>query len=321
MNCRTITLRCQTRGYPAFSVRGPACGRSVARQNNRGDHVGAEFTANGRAGFASDLGKRMKENDSPAEKASANSQVFSKGLKLLTYVARAGGEVGVREMARDMGMAVSVVHRLVSSLAEQEYLEKNPETGKYRVGYQAFEVGRTYLRSAKLEVCAPNVLRSVVQSYGVNAFLGVMRGSSVIYLIAMQDFGPYNIRVAPGSEVPLATTAMGKVLLADLRLEEAAAKLNEYAAQKFSAIEDARTDDVLHQLATIRRLGYAVSEDESFHGVISVGAPVTDFSGRVVAAISVGQPMRLQNELGKEKLIECAVSAAAEISRCLGAER
>lgn len=263
----------------------------------------------------------MKSKNTPSEQSTSSSQVFSKGLRLLTYVARCGGEVGVREMARDMGMAVSVAHRLVSSMAEQEFLEKNPETGKYRVGYQAFEVGRTYLRSAKLEVCAPNILREVVEKHGLNAFLGVMRELSVIYLIAMQDFGPYNIRVAPGSEVPLATTAMGKVLLADLGNDEAAAKLKEYAEQKFSSLEPTHVEEFLRQLAAIRRQGYAVSEDESFHGVISVGAPVTDFSGRVVAAISVSQPMRLQNALGKDKLIACAIDAAAEISRCLGAGR
>jgi len=252
--------------------------------------------------------------------ASSGSLVLAKALRVLNHVASCGGEVGVRDLARETRLPVTVVHRLVSSLLEYRYLEQNTETGKYRIGVQAFEVGRVYLKSAKIETCAPPVLRKVVEKQGLNAFLGVMRDLSVVYLLALQDFGPYNIRVAPGSQVPLTTTAMGKVLLADLSDGEIEIKLAQYAAQRFSAPEPPSLGEMLAQLHIIRRQGYAVSQDEAFHGVVSVGAPVTDFSGRVVAAISIGRPVHLKAATSVEKMIACAQKAAAQISTCLGAQ-
>jgi len=263
-------------------------------------------------------GSKTRKEEGGAE--SGGSQVMTKGLRVLSHVAHCGGEIGVRELARDVGLPVAVVHRLVSSLSELNYLEKNPESGKYRIGYEAFEVGRTYLRSARIETCAPPVLRNVVDAHRLNAFLGVMRDLSVIYLITIQDYGHYDIRIAPGSEVPLATTAMGKVLLADLADDEILEKLGQYAEKRFSAFDISRRDTVIEEIVQIRQQGYAVSEDGSFRGTVSVAAPVYNFTGRVIAAVSVGRPTQISSGPTVESMIECAVEAAGRISACLGAQ-
>ncbi|KAK54177.1 IclR family transcriptional regulator [Bordetella bronchiseptica] len=263
-------------------------------------------------------GSKTRKEEGGAE--SGGSQVMTKGLRVLSHVAHCGGEIGVRELARDVGLPVAVVHRLVSSLSELNYLEKNPESGKYRIGYEAFEVGRTYLRSARIETCAPPVLRNVVDAHRLNAFLGVMRDLSVIYLITIQDYGHYDIRIAPGSEVPLATTAMGKVLLADLADDEILEKLGQYAEKRFSAFDISKRDTVIEEIVQIRQQGYAVSEDGSFRGTVSVAAPVYNFTGRVIAAVSVGRPTQISSGPTVESMIECAVEAAGRISACLGAQ-
>lgn len=252
-----------------------------------------------------------------AEFSESGSQVLSRGLRVLTQVARMG-ESGVRELARETGMSVTVVHRLVSSLAHQHYLEKNPESGKYRIGLQAFEVGRTYLRSARIETCAPPVLRNLVDSKKLNAFLAVMRDLSAVYLIAIQDFGHYDIRIAPGSEVPLATTAMGKALLADLEDDEIIAKLSEYAEKRFSAFDMSHAHDFMAEINEIRNNGFAISEGGSFRGTTSVAAPVYNYTGRVIAAISIGRPTHIENHVSTDDMRDYAIEAAEQISACLG---
>ncbi len=249
----------------------------------------------------------------------STSQLLSKGLRVLSHVAQIGGEVGVRDLAREMAMSTTVMHRLISTLAEQRFLERNPENGKYRIGAQAFEVGKAFLRSAKIETCAPPVLRRVVQQSDFNAFLGVMRGASVVYLIAMQDNGPLAIRVAPGAEAPLHATAMGKVLLAELPDEEIRQKLALYFDTKFSASVQRDPASLIDEIDVVRRRGYAISDDEAFRGIVSVGAPIRDFSQKVVAAISISKPKALLKEREIEHVISTAIDAADKISRNLGA--
>ena len=255
----------------------------------------------------------MAHNKSPE----AGSQVLTRGLRVLTQIARMG-EVGVRELARELELPVTVVHRLVTSLAHQKYIEKSPESGKYKIGLQAFEVGRTYLRSARIEICAPPVLRKLVDSEKINAFLTVMRNLSAVYLIAIQDFGHYDIRIAPGSEVPLATTAMGKVLLADLTDSEILQKLTEYSEQRFSSFDIGHVDKIMQEINEIRQNGFCISEGGSFRGTVSIAAPVYNFTGRAIAAISLGRPTQLENTISIEDMVAYAIEAAKDISTCLG---
>lgn len=250
----------------------------------------------------------------------SGSQVMTKGLRLLSHIAHCGGEVGVRDLARETGLALAVVHRLLSSMTELNYLDKNPETGKYRIGYEAFEVGRTYLRSARIETCAPPVLRNLVDAHRLNAFLGVVRDLSVVYLITIQDYGHYDIRIAPGSEVPLATTAMGKVLLADLPDDEIYEKLGRYAEKRFSAFDISKRESLVEEIIAIRQQGYAISEDGSFRGTVSVAAPIYNFTGRVIAAVSAGRPTQVNNAPSVEEMAQLTVEAANRISVCLGAQ-
>lgn len=267
-------------------------------------------------------GAGTNDNDTNGKDGGAKtstSQLLAKGLRVLTHIADHGGEVGVRDLARAMAMSTTVTHRLIATLAEQRFLERNGENGRYRIGPQAFEVGKAFLRSAKIETCAPPILRKIVQQTDLNAFLSVMRGANVVYLVAMQDNGPVNIRVAPGTSAPLHATAMGKVLLAELPDDEVRQKL----ALSFDGkpggpvAKDAST--LLDEIAVVRTRGYAISDEEAFRGVVSVGAPIRDFSQRVVAAIAISKSKAHLREREIEQLIAVALEASEQISRAMGA--
>lgn len=259
---------------------------------------------------ASDAGESTKSRTS-------SSLLLTKGLRLLRQVANQG-ECGVRELARQTGLSSTVVHRLVTSLLDEGFLERNDQNGRYRVGAQAFEVGRAFLKSARIETCAPPVMQDIVDRGEFNAFLGVMRGSMVVYLSAMQDNGPITIRMVPGSEAPLHTTAMGKVLLAELPDEEILQKIEFYRRSRADAAPSVDTAALLREINEVRTTGFACSEGEAFHGIVAVGVPIRDFSRRVVAALSLAMPSTSLTAASRERLIATARDAGVRISFGLG---
>lgn len=129
------------------------------------------------------------ENSEEQKSPTSSSLLLTKGLRLLQHVANQG-ESGVREIARQMSFSPTVAHRLVTSLMKEGFLERNDETGRYRVGAQAFAVGRAFLKSARIESVAPPIMREIVEEGEFNAFLSVMRGAQIVYISAMQDNGP-----------------------------------------------------------------------------------------------------------------------------------
>ena len=110
---------------------------------------------------------------------------------------------------------------MVTSLARRGYVDKNAETARYRLGYRALALGANSEHGSDYIGTARRELERLAHDHSLNGFVSVLHGGRAVYLLAVQAEGPVAIKVAPGSEMPLHSTAAGKVLLAALTDAEA----------------------------------------------------------------------------------------------------
>lgn len=254
----------------------------------------------------------------PPRPARSGSQSLERGLDILEMIEAENGDIGVRELARRLELSPTIVQRLVSSLAVRGYIEKNTETSRYRLGHRSMILGASGERGVDYLVTARRELDRLAQEHSLNGFVSVLRSGRAIYLLAVQADG-LAIRVAVGSEMALHSTAAGKVLLASLDDSEARKLLGH---RKLLAITPHTVTDaaaVIASLAKVRRQGYATVVEENIPGVLSVGAPITDRTGAIVAALSVAFPKYLESGLTLQGSIPLVTAAALRISRTLGA--
>ncbi len=248
----------------------------------------------------------------------SGSQSLERGLDILEMIEAESGDIGVRELARRLGLSPTIVQRLVSSLAVRGYIEKNLETSRYRLGHRSMILGASGERGVDYAATARRELDRLAHEHHLNGFVAVLRGGRAIYLLAVQAESPVAIRVSLGSEMPLHSTAAGKVLLASLDDGEARKLLGH---RKLPAITPHTITDpaaLIASLAKVRRQGYATVVEENIPGVLSVGAPITDRGGNVVAALSVAFPKYLESGLTLQGSIPLVTAAALRISRALG---
>ena len=147
----------------------------------------------------------------------------------------------------------------------------------------------------------------------------IIHHGRAIYLLAVQADGPVAIKVSPGSEMPLHSTSAGKVLLASLGDGEAHKLVG---GRKLAAITPHTITDpavLVASLAKVRRQGFATVVEENIPGVLSVGAPIRDRGGAVVAALSVAFPKYLDSGLTLQSVTPLVTGAALRISRMVGA--
>ena len=252
-------------------------------------------------------------------KRAPGSQSLERGLDILETIEAEGGDIGVREIARRLGLSPTIVQRLVSSLAVRGYIEKSPETARYRLGHRAMILGASGERGVDYVATARRELDRLAHEHHLNGFVAVLRAGRAIYLQAVQADGPVAIRVSLGSEMPLHSTAAGKVLLASLD-DAAARKL--VGTRKLAPITPHTITDpavLLASLAKVRRQGYATVVEENIPGILSVGAPITDRAGGVVAALSTAFPKYLDADRTLQEVIPLVTAAALRVSRSLGA--
>ncbi|HEU5068215.1 MAG TPA: IclR family transcriptional regulator [Sphingomicrobium sp.] len=245
------------------------------------------------------------------------SQSAARVLSILNALSEAP-ELGVRDIARRLSLAPSVVQRLLHTLGEYGYVERATDGQKYRLGYRIFQVGQRYLQQTDLHAVSLPELRLMAERHQINAYLGVMRDESVVYLEALQSRGPIAITSSPGARAHLHSTAFGKALLAELDDGEVARLLGKEPFRRLTAKTKVRLKPLLQELRDVRRLGYAVSDEENIENVFAAGAAVRDSSGQAVASVSGAVPRHQLKKPDIERLCGIVIGAAERISRRLG---
>ncbi|PWN04822.1 IclR family transcriptional regulator [Nocardioides silvaticus] len=228
-------------------------------------------------------------------------------------------EIGVSELARRLDLGKSTVHRLLTTLVQEGLVERNPETGAYRLGLTMFELGQVVQSHMDLHGAVGPVLAALREETHEGCQVGVLDGHEVVYIDRLESSQTLRLFNETGRRVPVHTTSSGKVLLAHLdeehltRVLEAASPLAEMTPRSITDPEQLRGD-----LARIRARGWSEAVEEREVGVASIAAPIRDASGRVVAAISIGGPAARLGAQQRRRLAEVIVEAGEAASRRLG---
>ena len=231
-------------------------------------------------------------------------------------------ELGVSELSRRLGLHKNNVFRLLATLEQSGYIEQSEQNERYRLGPSCLERGRDFLRGSRLLERARPILEGIVAELGESAHLGVRNGFEVVHLDGEQ---PRQLVLAAsriGSRLPLHCTAMGKVLIGfadeptrvyyDRLLTE-----KDLEARTDATIVD--RDKLFEHLRAVTSQGFALDVEECERGLCCAAAPVSDESGRVVAAISVSGPAsRLSEDRLHDEIIDVVVAAAERLSQQLG---
>ena len=246
------------------------------------------------------------------------NQSVARALQILEVLARAPEPLGIREIARAIGVAPSIAQRLVATLMQSGFAEQDA-TRRYGIGARAQALGNSQPTANALVREALPELEVLAREHRFNGYLGILRGTSVVYLLAFQSSGPIAINVRIGSTAPLHSTALGKALLAGLDDEEARRLLGREPYARVTPRTHRRWAALRPEIARARSTGYTVSAQENLLGIFAIGAPVIDASGAVAGAISGALSVHEAPATQKPLLIRRITDAAQRISRRLGA--
>jgi IclR family acetate operon transcriptional repressor len=248
-------------------------------------------------------------------------QAIERAVSILNAFSPEDPELGVTELAERLGLHKSTVHRFMVNLDAAGLVERNPRTGRYRLGLRIFELGGLVMQQMNLWDEALPFLEGLVHDSGETGHLAVLDGGEAIYIERVEARRALRVPSAIGRGYPAHATNLGKVLLADLpreRVEEIVAErgLAAYTPHTITDLEGLEAE-----LERIRVLGYAIDNEEYDEGLRCIGAPVRDHSGHVVAALGIGGPVTRITPDRVDELAELVMTAARGLSRRLGAHR
>lgn len=224
--------------------------------------------------------------------------------------------LGVSEVARQLKLNKSVVHRLMLTLTTHGYLEQLKNTDKYMIGAKAFELGSVFSNSTNLIDEGKKVLIELVDRIGFTAHLAILEKDSVLYLVNIEPDHMKYLFGAIGQRRPVYNTALGKCLTAWLPEQQVIKLMENCSFEKKTDNTITSLESFLEELARVRQVGYAIDNEEASFGVRCFAAPIRNKDGDVVAAISVsgyGVADDKMNELGLN-----VKNWASQLSRRIG---
>lgn len=245
---------------------------------------------------------------------------LERGLNILRLFKRARPSISPPEIARELVIPRSTVHRLVQTLEAMGFLRRLEGGGAYALGPAVLTIGFEYLGSLDIVQLSNPVLEQLRDATNCSTHLAVRNGTDVVYLSRHATRAGLTSNVSVGSALPAHGTVMGRVILADLTHEELAALYGDRPLPSFTEQTPTTLAALETLLAEDRQRGYAISASFFERGIVSVAAPVRDHAGRVVAAINavaVDPALDVQFLHGRLKSEVCA--AAAAVSAMLGA--
>jgi IclR family pca regulon transcriptional regulator len=222
------------------------------------------------------------------------SRVLVRGLEILACFTREHPMLGVADVADEMKMSRSTVHRYMGTLVALGFLQKD-RRNKYRLTLRVTRLGLSTLANTALRDHAHRYLEDLCRDTSFTSSLAVLDGSDVLVLDRLQGsrHRPHQgeVDLDPESRLPMHCTATGKLLLAHLHEAERNRLLRDITLTAETPRTITRKPALREELTRIRAAGMAVNDQELVLGTHAIAVPVRSVSREVVAALGMAAPI------------------------------
>ena len=249
-------------------------------------------------------------------------QSVRRAASILRELGSGQPRLGVTELAERIGLAKATVYGLLRALEADALVERDLETGKYRLGPALLQLGNAFLDGHELRARSLLWADSLASRTSEAVRVGVPNGWSM--LIVHHVFRPDNsVQILEvGAAIPWHASALGKAVAA-YRDEGALDELLQGPLGRLTGRTIVEPAALRRALDSIRRDGVAIEDQEAVIGEAEVAAPVFDHEGNPVGAIGVAGPVErlLPEGLARIDVVAAVKESARGLSRDVGGVR
>jgi IclR family acetate operon transcriptional repressor len=236
-----------------------------------------------------------------------------RAVALLDLLADGAGPRGVNELARALGAHASTVSRLLGTLAEAGLVEREPASGRYRLGLRLARWGSAAIAGRGLRELARPLLVELAELTGETSTLSLAAGTEAVTADHVASSQSVLSQARVGRASVGHATAVGKVLLA-FRPDALAALPGELHAFTEQTITD--REALERELRLVRARGYGEASGEREHGLHAIAVPVLDGEGGLAAVLGVQGPDRF-DAAARARALEPLLERAGRLGAAL----
>ncbi|WP_172651601.1 IclR family transcriptional regulator [Rhodococcus opacus] len=243
------------------------------------------------------------------------SQSVSRALHLLVQLGN--GPANLDQLAESTGVHKTTVLRLLRTLSDERFTFRD-NSNQYHLGSRIFELAAQATDQREVRRIASPHLVAFNREYGRTTHLAAMEGGDVVYIDKLESHDQIRMYSRIGLRANLNSTAVAKVILADLPDSELLPIVDSMDFSARTANTITTPERYLDEIRLVREQGWAHDQEENEPSVNCIGVPIRGASGRVVAAVSVSVPDVVLSYERVLDLLEPLQAVGARISRDCG---
>jgi IclR family transcriptional regulator, pca regulon regulatory protein len=242
-----------------------------------------------------------------------------KAFQVLEAFRDAHRVMSMAEIARAADLDRSATQRLVHTMEQLGYIRRVPESALYALTSKVLRLSYNYLRSREIIDRAAPYLLEMAHTLGETSNLQELDGHEIVFLARFPGRHLVNVDFAVGSRLPAVFTASGRAMLSKFELAKRKEIIRATPLVAVTPMTETDPKLLLDQIETAARQGYAIVQNQTVVGDISVAAAITDHQGLPIGAINVSVPAtRWTIERAEEQLLPHVLLAATSISQAKG---
>ena len=245
-------------------------------------------------------------------------QVVDRVVGLLEALPGERQGLTLAQLSKRLRLHKSTVYRLLMALEWHGLVQKVSNDGRYHLGLKFFELASKVTAQLDLPKRARPYLERLVSDTSETAHFCILDKGEVLYLEKVEASRTVRIPSIVGGRFPAHCGAAGKVLIAFLPEKELDHLVRWRGLRTYTPNTITTPTTLKAELQLVRERGYSVDNEEFEEGLKCIGAPVRDYSGKVIGSISIAGPAF---RMTKDRVLAVAysvVEAANELSAKLG---
>jgi IclR family acetate operon transcriptional repressor len=265
-----------------------------------------------------------KRGRPPGPNSKANdgkNQSLVRAMTLLERLSLTASGMTLTDLSQQLGMPSATTHRLLNTFEEMGYVEHDSTLGLWFIGFKTFSVGNAFLNRRDFIATARPYMRRLVDQCGETVNLAVIDDGEVVYVGQVQSPEMMRMIVKLGSRSPIHASGVGKTLLASMTEKGVSTILQRKGLARFTERTIDNPANLRVELSHIRKLGYALDDEEHSVGLRCVAATIFDENGVALAGLSLSGPKARITDSRLTDLGAATRQMADEVTAALGGQK
>lgn len=230
-----------------------------------------------------------------------------------------GGELSLAELSSRLSMDKATVYRLLNTIKEAGYINRNEETKKYSNSLKLQAMGNRVEEQVSIKNIAKPYLDYLSDETNETVNLGIYKDGRVVYIDKVESRSKIKVDLGVGTSIPAYCSALGKAVLSQMNMIRVESIIDQIHFEKFTESTIDNKPDFKRELLKAREDGYAVDNEEYMEGLMCFASAILDFHGNPIAAISLALPCYRYDEIRDlKKYSDAVMKIAGKISAQIG---